>query len=61
MLELSWKGETPIALPNGDTRLFLKDNDTVIMKGVCVDPATGAKIGFGECSGTILPARPPKA
>ena len=54
MLELSWKGETPVALPNGDKRVFLKDGDTVIMRGVCAD-ASGLRLGFGECSGTLLP------
>ena len=56
MLELSWKGETPVALPNGEKRVFLKDGDTVVMRGVCQDPATGLRIGFGECTGKLLPA-----
>ena len=59
MLELSWKGETPIELPNGEKRVFLKDGDTVVMRGVCIDPSTGSRIGFGECVGTVLPAAPP--
>ena len=56
MLELSWKGETPVQLGNGESRVFLKDGDTVIMRGVCQDPATGLRVGLGECSGTLLPA-----
>ena len=56
MLELSWKGETPVALPGGESRIFLKDGDTVIMRGVCVDEASGLRVGFGECTGTLLPA-----
>ena len=62
MLELSWKGEAnmdrkPVELPGGETRVFLKDGDTVTMRGVCVNPATGERVGFGECVGTVLPAR----
>ena len=62
MLELSWKGEAsmerkPVELPGGETRVFLKDGDTVTMRGVCVHPATGERVGFGECVGTVLPAR----
>ena len=57
MLELSWKGETPLTFPNGETRAFLKDGDTVIMTGVCAAP-DGTRISFGECRGTVLPARP---
>ena len=56
MLELSWKGETPVALPGGESRTFLKDGDTVILRGVCVDAATGLRVGFGECTGKLLPA-----
>jgi fumarylacetoacetase len=58
MLELSWKGETPIMLPNGGKRVFLADGDSVIMRGVCHDPVTGIKIGFGECDGKVIPAHP---
>ena len=54
MMELSWRGAEPIALPGGEERAFLADGDTVIMTGWC--EADGVKIGFGEVSGTILPA-----
>jgi len=47
----------PVELPGGETRVFLKDGDTVTMRGVCVHPATGERVGFGECVGTVLPAR----
>ena len=45
----------PIALPNGETRRYLEDGDTVIFSGQAHAPGA-ASIGFGECRGTILPA-----
>jgi fumarylacetoacetase len=54
MLELTWRGEKPIALPNGETRKFLQDGDSVTMKGYC--QGDGYRIGFGEMTGKILPA-----
>jgi maleylacetoacetate isomerase len=57
MLELSWKGTNDV--PVGDeVRKFLKDGDTVIMKGWCTKTGLG-RVGFGECSGKVLPARLP--
>lgn len=54
MLELTWRGEKPIALPNGDTRKFLQDGDIVKIKGYC--QGDGYRVGFGEVTGKILPA-----
>ena len=54
MLELTWRGEKPIALSNGETRKFLQDGDTVVMRGYC--QGDGFRVGFGEVSGKILPA-----
>lgn len=54
MLELSWKGSKEVPV-GSETRKFLKDGDTVIIKGWSSKPGLG-KIGFGDCSGTILPA-----
>ena len=57
MLELSWKGTKPIAVGEEETRTFLQDGDTVIMKGIGQAIGDkGTRIGFGECRGTILPA-----
>lgn len=53
MLELAWKGERPLELPDGSKRAFLKDYDEVIITGYC--QGAGFRIGFGECSGRILP------
>lgn len=55
MLELSWKGEKPLSFPNGEERTFLKDGDTVTMKGY--GQADGYRIGFGEVTGKILPPK----
>lgn len=54
LLELCWGGKEPIELPNGEKRTFLEDGDTVIMTGFC--QGNGFRVGFGECTGTILPA-----
>jgi len=56
MLELCWQGTKEVGpLADGTTRKFLKDGDTVTMKGVCTH-ASGYKVGFGVCTGTVLPA-----
>ena len=54
MLEISWGGSKPITLKDGSTRTFIEDHDTVIMRGFA--EKDGIKVGFGEVSGTILPA-----
>jgi len=56
MLELSAGGKQPIALPNGESRGFLADGDTVILRAYCAREGA-RRIGFGECAGTVLPAR----
>jgi len=56
MLELSWNGTKEVSLgSSGEVRTFLHDGDTVIMKGWCQKGGHG-RVGFGTCSGTILPA-----
>jgi fumarylacetoacetase len=55
MLELSMGGTQPLTLPGGETRSFLQDGDTVILRAHC-ERADARRIGFGECSGTVLPA-----
>jgi fumarylacetoacetase len=55
MLELAWRGTKPIPLPNGETRTFLQDGDRVTMTGWC--QGDGYRVGFGEVTGQILPAR----
>lgn len=55
MLELSWGGQKTINLKNGATRTFIEDNDTITMRGSAQKGAI--RIGFGEVSGKILPAK----
>ncbi len=54
LLELSWGGKEPITLDGGETRSFLEDGDTLALQGAA--RGDGYRIGFGECTGTILPA-----
>jgi len=55
MIELTWRGATPLPLPSGETRAFLEDGDTVVMSAVC--ERGPVRVGFGEVRGTIVPAR----
>lgn len=54
MLELSWKGTKPLLLSDGSQRKFLQDGDTVTMKAVC--EGDDFNVGFGICTGKLLPA-----
>lgn len=56
MLELSCGGKQAIDLGNGESRTFLNDGDTVVLKGWCQKEGA-ARIGFGEVSSTVLPAK----
>ncbi|TGN99193.1 fumarylacetoacetase [Burkholderia sp. USMB20] len=55
LLELTTGGMSPIVLSNGETRGFLLDGDTVILRAYCHRDGF-RRIGFGECRGTVLPA-----
>jgi fumarylacetoacetase len=55
MLELTGGGTCPVKLPDGQARGFLEDGDTVVMQAWCEAP-NARRIGFGKCSGVILPA-----
>ncbi len=57
MLELCWRGERPLKMPNGEERKFIKDGDRITMKGSC--QGNGFRVGFGSVTGKILPAREP--
>ena len=56
LMELTQGGKAPLQLPNGEQRVFLEDGDSVTLRGWCEKPGA-ARIGFGECVGTVLPAR----
>ena len=52
-------GSRAIALPTGEPRVFLEDRDEISLHGFC--ERTGyRRIGFGACTGTIIPAHPPQ-
>lgn len=53
MLELTWRGANPLALPDGEARKWLEDGDTLSITGWC--EGDGYRIGFGEVTGKILP------
>jgi fumarylacetoacetase len=55
-LELSWNGTEPVYLADGSERTFLEDGDTVVLRAWAPGPR-GSRIGLGEVSGTIVPAR----
>ncbi len=52
LLEISAGGRRPLTLASGESRRFLEDGDTVIMRARCAREGF-APIGFGECRGTI--------
>jgi fumarylacetoacetase len=54
LLERTWRGSEPFALPSGETRRFLEDGDEVILRAWCERDGF-RRIGFGECRGVIAP------
>ncbi len=54
LIELTTGGKYPASLPDGETRAFLDDGDCVVLRGWCQKPGA-ARIGFGDCAGTVLP------
>ncbi|HEX6707134.1 MAG TPA: fumarylacetoacetase [Albitalea sp.] len=56
--ELTQGGKQTIALPGGETRTYLQDGDTVILRAFCEGDGH-RRIGFGDCAATVLPARAP--
>ncbi|HEU4567455.1 MAG TPA: fumarylacetoacetase [Marmoricola sp.] len=56
-LELAWNGAEPLRLADGSLRSFLEDGDTVTITATAPG-RDGTRIGLGEVTGTVLPARP---
>ncbi|ULT69836.1 fumarylacetoacetase [Pseudomonas sp. BC42] len=56
LLEITEGGKKPIELASGEVRKFLEDGDEIILRGRCRREGF-ASIGFGECRGTVQPAR----
>jgi fumarylacetoacetase len=55
MIELTWGGTEPLALPDGSTRNWLEDRDEIVLAASAVGP-DGSRIGLGEAHGPIIPA-----
>ncbi|MDP3883416.1 fumarylacetoacetase [Hydrogenophaga sp.] len=54
LLELTAGGKHTITLGNGETRTFLEDGDSIALRGRC-ERAGFQRIGFGDCTATVLP------
>lgn len=54
LLERTWRGEQPLALPDGTERKFLQDGDEVVMTAAA-KTSDGVRIGFGNCRGVVQP------
>jgi len=54
MMEITWRGTKPVKMRDGSERKFINDGDSVIIRGYC--EKNGIRVGFGECSSTLLPA-----
>ncbi|KAK5653785.1 hypothetical protein OQA88_7943 [Cercophora sp. LCS_1] len=52
LLEATLGGKKEVLLYGMDARTFLKDGDTVTLRGAC--GSDGARVGFGECRGRIF-------
>jgi fumarylacetoacetase len=55
MLELTWKGTKPLLLPDGTTRRYLEDGDTILMTGHA--ERNGIRVGFGELRNQVVGSR----
>lgn len=56
LVEITKLGQEPLTLPDGTKRVMLEDGDTLTLRGKA--KAEGyVPIGFGPCSGTVVPAR----
>ena len=54
MLELTWRGATPLTMTGGETRASLQDGDRLTLTGWA--QGDGFRVGFGEVTGEVLPA-----
>ena len=58
MLELTWRGATPLTLAGDETRASLQDGDRLTLTGWA--QGDGYRVGFGEVTGEVLPAPAPR-
>mmetsp|Transcript_26644 Transcript_26644/g.37507 ORF Transcript_26644/g.37507 Transcript_26644/m.37507 type:complete len:191 (+) Transcript_26644:1-573(+) len=55
LAEITWGGKNAWTLPeSGEERKYLQDGDSVILSGYC--QGKDYRVGFGTCSGKLLPA-----
>jgi fumarylacetoacetase len=57
MLEMTAGGKETLKLDDGNSRTFIEDGDTLTLNGHA--QGDGYRVGFGPCTGTILPALKP--
>ncbi|KAI7900608.1 fumarylacetoacetase [Cokeromyces recurvatus] len=55
LLEITWSGQEKIKFEDGIERVFLQDGDEVKITGQATKENLDYHIGFGNCSGKILP------
>ncbi|KAK4665653.1 hypothetical protein QC763_404110 [Podospora pseudopauciseta] len=53
LLEMTENGKKEVLLAGMNARTFLKDGDSITLRGFCADDGKGVRVGFGRCSGTI--------
>ena len=56
LLELSAGGKDLLTLANGETRTFVQDGDSIILRAHC-QRSGFRRIGFGDCQGQVLAAK----
>jgi fumarylacetoacetase len=56
LLEIAWNGQEPLRLADGATRAFLADGDRLTLRGHA--QGDDHRIGFGACTGRVVPAAP---
>ena len=54
LLELSWNGERPLSLNSNQSRTYLQDGDTVVLRAHA--RKENVRVGFGEVRTKILPS-----
>ena len=54
LLELTWNMSEALTLKNGESRHFIEDGDSIVMRGYA--QKDNVRVGFGEVRGKVLPA-----
>ncbi|RZI95650.1 MAG: fumarylacetoacetase, partial [Rubrivivax sp.] len=55
LLEITRAGKVGFELPTGERRVYLEDGDEITLAARC-EREGFVSIGFGSCTGTVLPA-----